>query len=303
MYNNVIIGIDGQQGGRDAAALAHQLAAPSARLTLVYVTAASRATSYELELVDPDSVAALMASELEVCGDRAKAIRIHAGSIGAGLQDAAERHDADLIVVGASRQHGLTRLISGDDVKSVLHHTPCAVAVAPTGRAEHAVPPARIGVAIDERPTSLVALAHGGLLAEQMHSDLRVFGVVEPHYYAVGVSLAPIPFDDPASLLAAARNRYGRVDGLDVELVYGQLYEELERFSGEIDLLVCGSRHQGPAGRLMLGSTSDHLARHTRTPLLIAPASDDAAIERWRMQSATPGGHPSESVQEAALTA
>jgi nucleotide-binding universal stress UspA family protein len=285
VYYNVMVGIDGHPGGVDAATLAHQLAAPSARFTLVYVTitapVATHVTNLELELADLESLPALMAPELEICGDRAQAVRVRASSIGAGLEDTAERHDADLVVVGGSRRHGLTRLISGDDVKSVLHRTRSAVAIAPTGYSEHSARLARIGIAFDERPTSLVALAHGGLLAEQLHGDLRVFGVVEPRYYPVGASMAPILFDDPASELTAARRRYGHVDGLEVQLVYGQRYEELERFSQQIDLLVCGSRHQGPAGRLMLGSTSNHLARDARIPLLIAPASDSAAVERW----------------------
>jgi hypothetical protein len=41
-----------------------------------------------------------------------------------------------------------------------------------------------------------------------------------------------------------------------------------------------------PALRLLLGSTSDHLARHTRAPLVIAPPHDDAAVARWRERQA-----------------
>ena len=37
MFDNVIVGIDGHQGGRDAVALARQLAAPGGRLTLAHV--------------------------------------------------------------------------------------------------------------------------------------------------------------------------------------------------------------------------------------------------------------------------
>ena len=42
MFRNVLIGIDGRQGGRDAIALARQLAAREATLTLGHVCANPR---------------------------------------------------------------------------------------------------------------------------------------------------------------------------------------------------------------------------------------------------------------------
>ncbi len=43
MYTNVIIGVDGEHAGRDAAALAAVLAPPGARLSLVYVSTTPKA--------------------------------------------------------------------------------------------------------------------------------------------------------------------------------------------------------------------------------------------------------------------
>jgi|ERR1019366_10823383 hypothetical protein len=37
MFANVVVGVDGRQGGRDAIALARQLAAPDAAITLAHV--------------------------------------------------------------------------------------------------------------------------------------------------------------------------------------------------------------------------------------------------------------------------
>lgn len=37
MFNNALIGVDGRQGGRDAIALARQLARPQTALTLAHV--------------------------------------------------------------------------------------------------------------------------------------------------------------------------------------------------------------------------------------------------------------------------
>jgi nucleotide-binding universal stress UspA family protein len=95
-----------------------------------------------------------------------------------------------------------------------------------------------------------------------------------------------VPVEDPASALTVARKRLGEVNGQPIELVYGPARDELAQFSDRVDLLVCGSRRNGAVLRLLLGSTSDHLARHPRTPLVIAPPHDDAAVARWRERQA-----------------
>lgn len=219
--------------------------------------------------------------ELEACGEGTEISRVYAGSVGAGLEDAADGARAVLIVVGASQHHGIARLLSGDDVKSVLHHTQRAVAVAPTGHERHPQGLTNIGVAVDDEPASEVAVAHAGLLAERLHARLFPFGVVEPHPYAAGWGSVAVPMEDPANAMTAARERLGEVDGQPVEIVYGTTGDELDKFSDRVDLMVCGSRRAGAALRLLLGSTSDHLARHARRPLLIAPPHDDAAVARW----------------------
>jgi nucleotide-binding universal stress UspA family protein len=285
MYDTVIIGTDGHQGGRDAARLACSLAPDAAHFTLAYVgmiTPVAHATNLELELATHADLPQMLGTEMQLCGKNTKITRIYAGSVGAGLQDVADEANADLIVVGASQRHGIARLLSGDDVKSVLHQTERAVAVAPTDYEHHPRVISHIGVAVDGEPASNVALAHAGLLAEQFHADLIPFGVVEPHTYAVPWGTVAVPIADPASELTAARERLGEVDGHPVEVTYGSARDQLEEFSERVDLLVCGSRRNGIALRLLLGSTSDHLARHTRTPLLIAPPHDDATLARWR---------------------
>jgi nucleotide-binding universal stress UspA family protein len=63
--------------------------------------------------------------------------------------------------------------------------------------------------------------------------------------------------------------------------VYGAVRDELVAFSQTVDLLVCGSRRNGPVRRLAFGSTSEYLTRHVDVPLLIAPSTDTPTIERW----------------------
>lgn len=203
MYDSVVIGVDGNQGGHDAASLARSLASDVAHFTLAYVgmiTPVAHPTNLEFELADHDDLPTMLGTELR---------------------------------------------ISGDDVKSVLHQTQRAVAVAPSGHESDPRAITQIGVAVDDEPASEVAIAHAGLLAEHLHARLIPFGVVEPHPYAVGWGTVAVPVEDPASAVTAARERLAVVDGEPVEVVYGPARDELDRFSDRVDLLVCGSRRPG----------------------------------------------------------
>ena len=61
------------------------------------------------------------------------------------------------------------------------------------------------------------------------------------------------------------------MEGVDGKVVIGIAGEELAAFGAGVDLLVVGSRGYGPLKRLILGSTSEHLASHARSPVLVLP--------------------------------
>jgi nucleotide-binding universal stress UspA family protein len=69
------------------------------------------------------------------------------------------------------------------------------------------------------------------------------------------------------------RSRLGGIDDLDGRVSYGSPSEQLACFSEDVDLLIVGSRHSRPVGRLFTGSTSGYLARHAHCPLLVFPRS------------------------------
>ena len=63
-----------------------------------------------------------------------------------------------------------------------------------------------------------------------------------------------------AAAEAAVTDRLTSLEGVEGRVASGVPGEELAAFGGEVDLLVVGSRGYGPVRRLMLGSTSQHLA-------------------------------------------
>jgi nucleotide-binding universal stress UspA family protein len=293
MYANVVVGIDGRDGGRDASALVAMLAAADAFVSLVHVSTtvpiANHASNLDLNFADERSLRLLMDRELELCGGDARLERVPAPSVGEGLEEVARRSGADLIIVGASRRHGITRLITGDDVRSLMHHTQCAVAVAPAGYAEDLRLPVRIGVAFDGSPESEVALAHAGMLAARRRSLLNVRHAVEPQHFSAGWGMTAALADDLESELAAAHERLPSVDGIEVEHVYGPVCEALVEFAEEVDLIVCGSRRNHAVKRIAQGSTSEYLVRHADVPVLVAPPADTASLARWREHQQTAG--------------
>jgi nucleotide-binding universal stress UspA family protein len=70
-------------------------------------------------------------------------------------------------------------------------------------------------------------------------------------------------------MLAEANGRMHALGDIDGQAVYGLPGEELAAFSGQVNLLIVGSRGYGPVKRLVLGSTSDYLERHARCSLLV----------------------------------
>lgn len=286
MYDNLVIGVDGRDGGRDAVELARLLATSDARYTLVHVTVASAVApeniAVELEISHPERLRQAFAAELARCGQQSAVIREHASSVGAGLEAAAERVGADLVVVGACRRRGLERLLAGDDAQTTVQRSPRAVAVAAPGHGDVHRRIRSVGVACDGEAPSAVAVAHAGLLARRLDATLIALNVVEPVIYPTTDGVVGLPPQDPNTEVEFASRRLTELLGTAVEAVYGSPGAELQRLSGRVDLLVCGSRRHGPAGRLLLGSTSAWLIRNADCPVLVAPRADDEAVRAWR---------------------
>jgi nucleotide-binding universal stress UspA family protein len=283
MFKNVLVGVDGGSGGRDAIALASRVIDPAGTLTLVHVH------SGELHALRGPSPAALreerVASERPLDEERSAAevsaelVSVVASSAGRGLHQRAEDQAGDLIVVGSCSRGAVGRAMLGDDTRAALNGAPCAVAIAARGYADKQSPIARIGVGYDESPESLLALARARELAQAASASVEALEVLSiPTYGYVGV-VPPVTGESVEALMKDANERLAALEGVDGHAVYGLTGEELAEFGGSLDLLVIGSRNYGPVRRLVLGSTANYLERHARCSLLVLPRGAKGVAE------------------------
>lgn len=270
MFDHVIVGVDGREGGRDAIALAGVLGSAEPALTLACVypgePVAWRGSSAAYEATERERVRELLERVREETGVEAQLRELAAPSVGRGLHELAELEEADLLVVGSSRRGLLGRVLAGDDTRAVIRGARCPVAIAPAGYAQHPTEIREVGVGYDGSPESQHALGVARRLADG-RAKLSAFEAVA--FPANALAGAPIPDGTIEELIDAARERVAALEGVEPHAAYGQPAAELALFSASLDLLVIGSRSYGPLGRLVHGSTAQQLARSARCPLLV----------------------------------
>lgn len=294
MFKNVLVGIDDDEGGRDAIALAKMLGAGGSKLTLAQVyqgdSAVSRATSPDYETWQHERIRELLEKRRAETGVEADLRSYGSPSVGRGVHELAELTGADLLVIGSTRRGLLGRVLIGDDTRAALNGAPCAVAIAPVGYRREAAVMREVGVGYDGSPESEAALALARVVAAEHHTKLSAFQAVStPAYLYLGYMSTPAPVE-PESIhreVDRARDRIAALGGVEPHSAYGEPVEELTLYSASLDLLVVGSRGYGPLGRLVYGGVAQRLARTARCPLLVltrsAPAlADEARVEVGR---------------------
>ncbi|HTU79910.1 MAG TPA: universal stress protein [Solirubrobacteraceae bacterium] len=281
MFENVLVGVDGRIYGRDAIALAAQLAGSAGKLTLAHVRPGElrplNAHTPGLLAEEREASLQLLERERADAGVQAQLASVIASSPGAGLHREAEEIAADLLVVGSCSRGTFGRATLGDDTRAALNGAPCAVAIAARGFAEDPAPPAKIGVAYNGSAESQAALAKARALAQSSGASVTALEVVVVPSYAFTGMVAPALGDSIDLMLTEANERLAKLPGVQGRAVYGLAGEELAAFGQEVDLLVVGSRGYGPFKRLVLGSTSDYLERHARCSLLVLPRMPEQA--------------------------
>lgn len=272
MFDHLLVGVDGQQGGRDAVALVKLLLPPGGRLTLatVYPPRAYvwRGGSPAYQARDRDDARAVLEAAREGAGIEGELWCVESPSVGAGLHQLAEDRGSDLLVVGSSRRGLLGRVMLGDDTRAALNGAPCALAIGPAGYAEQPRAIERVGVGYNGSPESEHALGVARTLARQFSASLAAFEAVSIPARVLMAGAAPVGMSID-ELVREAQDHLSSLGGIEGDAAYGVAAEELSRFSAAVDLLIVGSRGYGPIGRLVHGSIARALTRSARCPLLV----------------------------------
>ncbi len=274
MFGNVMIGVDGRRGGRDAIALARQLAGPDAELTLAHVFGVDGMVGRGSAMAIPfeqDAAERLLREERDLAGLDASLVTAAYVVPGRGLHELAEERSADLLVVGSSRHSLLGRALIGDDARAALNGAPCAIAIAPRGYAQSARAWHTFGVGYDGSPESKSALNAARELAQRYDGTVEALWVVSLQDVR---DERPLPTDWPATadeLVSRYSKLLRTLPGVEGNAVYGGPGEELARLSQRVDLLLVGSRGYGPVQRVFHGSVSSHLLGHSACALVVLP--------------------------------
>jgi nucleotide-binding universal stress UspA family protein len=240
MFTNIVVGVDGGQGGRDAVALAKQLAQPDSKITLANCYGQTGLLRLAAGRMHADS-SEMLTRTAALASIDARLVSLAYASVSRGLHQFATHVAADLLVLGSRHRGTFGRALLGEDSHDALDGAPCPVAIAPSGYD----PPqhlARIGVGYEGSEQSEPAMQAAESLARLHDSRVSALSVV---------SLKSIPYGEPGA--------------------------ELARFGGRLDLLIVDSGSEGLLERLLNGSTSDYPVRQPRCPLLVMPRS--AAVE------------------------
>jgi nucleotide-binding universal stress UspA family protein len=284
MFDNVIVGVDGGRA-HDASALAQALCTGTLTLVTAYPGTpgpTSRVADEYFELLRLDALQTLETAR-DGAGFEAELVTVSDPSPARALQAVAKERGADLIVLGSAHHGPVGRILAGDMGRGVLQAAPCPVAVAPRGFDRPRSDLHRVAVGFDGSAEAHAALA----LAEAW---THVTGAVLTAIAAWDVPAAMFTGERSTTVVAQMADEWREwitdvaqraVAGLpraEARVVRGPAPRVLAEATEESDLMFVGSRGWGPARRIALGSTSDHLVHHAACPVVVVPRP--AAVER-----------------------
>ncbi|MDW5595447.1 universal stress protein [Conexibacter stalactiti] len=245
MRNLIVTGVDGCDGGKDAAALAVALAAGTDAEVLL--TGVWQETLLPLPLLLGPQMRPLEEIERMLLTTRAELAPrgitrpLSDLSPARALRRTAREEHADLIVLGSTHApRGHVR--AGQCARQVIHDAPCAVAIAATGVHHEPFAVRRILVGIDGGVESDAALTAARGLARTLGAQLNVLTAGE------------VRLGDPDTELALA--------------------------AAAADLVVVGSRHWGRRSRVVIGSIAERLMRDAPCSLMVVPRPAEEASDR-----------------------
>ena len=296
MFDNVVIGFDGSDQGRDALALGRLLANPAkATITAACVYETRDIWAHPLFGDWLAEVRAEAERTLAGAGADVQKQTFDASSPARGLHNLAEYVKADLLVVGSCHRGPVGRVVAGSVAQGLLHGSPCAVAVAPRGFAgRERMALDLIGVGYDASEEARVALSAASQLAERAHARLLLVGVASLPRNSLGTG----SLEGDRELIEARRAQLEQTLREALDPLPGAISAETSLVTGTtdvlgedglVDVLFLGSRGYGPLRRVLLGSTSARLIHHAECPVVVFPrgVAESAGLDRPAAAAAT----------------
>jgi nucleotide-binding universal stress UspA family protein len=281
----VVVGYDGRREGRDALALAAELARPLGEPLIVVSVYPSPEPGLDTRAEELRDMCERTAAEGvgELPEDvNSVPIAVPGRSAAEGIYRLLEAERPDMVVIGSSHRGPIGQVLAGRVASRLLTASPCPVAVAPRGLAMQDEPVLReIGVGFDDTPESWNAVQRAAAIGVAVGGRLRIIHALQP------VTAPPMAPEESERLtrelrvrrersLARAAASVSRDLHAETTIVVGDPVRVLEREAAEdLDLLVLGSRGYGPVRRVLLGGVSDSVVRRSPCPVIVVPRSVD----------------------------
>jgi nucleotide-binding universal stress UspA family protein len=210
---------------------------------------------------------------------------VYEGGVVAEILGRARAWPADLVVMGTHGRGGFERWVLGSVTEKVLRKAPCPVLTVPPPagglRPSGPVLFRAIVCPVDFSEASLAALRHALRLAEESRAEITVLHVLdflvedEPGARIAG-------FDVPEFRRYLEKDARERLRGVvpaeardwcrpREEVSGGRPWGEILRVAEErqADLVVMGVRGRNPVDIVLFGSTTQHVVRGARCPVLV----------------------------------
>lgn len=200
------------------------------------------------------------------------------------------RISADLVVMGTHGRTGFDHLLLGSVAERTLRTSRVPVLVVPPHTRDVVPAPTEpfrsVLCALDFSQDSARAFEYAASLARHGAGRLTLLHVVEPMPVGYDPMVGP-PFDiagyelrmeesGRAQLQTLAPDRIAAGCEVDAVLARGKAYKEILRVAAErqADVIVLGVHGRNALDRLVFGSTTEHIIRRARCPVLAVPAPD-----------------------------
>jgi nucleotide-binding universal stress UspA family protein len=273
MFEKVVVGFDGSLPSTHALAWAAQEARlHGAELVARAVLDHPMAADVVAEPAAPEALRPELAAAAQAaCGDYPVRFELVEG--GAAAELVAACGSDDLLVLGTRGRSLLTGLLLGSVSRASLHQAPCPVVVVPgpTEFGGHRRVLVAVDASADSREAIRAAEHEARLRGDALHAVHAV------HWDHIGAELTTP--DDKQLVIWGKELVESELERVGVEarpvVVPGPAGDVLVRHSTHADLLVIGSRGRNQLAMLLLGSTSDHCARHAGCPVMVVRSRSD----------------------------